>query len=145
MQKLLIASTVALTLALVFYSGAQAQNTPASAAAKTAGSASIDPHDLSGVWLRVSPFQTFSNVDNRQPGLGNGNCRNLVYQEAPLRPPARKRTRKASLATDRRAVPPAIGNDPMGTCDPLGIPRLLNAEYASGRILGDCTEQGQNV
>jgi hypothetical protein len=27
-----------------------------------------------------------------------------------------------------RAVPPALGNDPMGTCDPLGIPRLLNTE-----------------
>ncbi len=24
-----------------------------------------------------------------------------------------------------RAIPPALGNDPQGKCDPLGIPRML--------------------
>jgi len=126
MRKLLIASTVVLTLALVFYSGARAQSTQPSSAA-----APIDPHDLAGVWLRVSPFQTFSNVDNRQPGLGGR--RGLVYQEAPLTPAGHAAYEKSKPGYGPRAVPPAVGNDPMGTCDPLGIPRLLNAEYASGR------------
>ena len=126
MRKLLIASTGALTLALVFYSGARAQSTQPSSAA-----APIDPHDLSGVWLRVSPFQTFSNVDNRQPGLGGR--RGLVYQEAPLNSAGKAAYEKSKPGYGPRAVPPAVGNDPMGTCDPLGIPRLLNAEYASGR------------
>ena len=31
-----------------------------------------------------------------------------------------------------RAIPPALGNDPMGNCDPLGIPRLLMLENNPG-------------
>ena len=31
-----------------------------------------------------------------------------------------------------RAIPPALGNDPMGNCDPLGIPRLLLLENNPG-------------
>ena len=33
-----------------------------------------------------------------------------------------------------RAIPPALGNDPMGTCDPLGIPRLLVLENSPGNM-----------
>jgi hypothetical protein len=132
MRKPFITSIPALSLALTFYSAALAQNTQAPPAAKAVGNAAIDPHDLSGVWLRVSPFQTFSNVDNRQPGLGGGN-RGLVFQEAPLTPAGKTAYEKNKPGYGPRATPPAFGNDPMGTCDPLGIPRLLNTEYASGR------------
>ncbi len=81
----------------------------------------FDPHDLSGHWNRTSRFQTFSNV---WPGQGP----TQGTEEAPLTPAGKARFEKNKPGYGPRAVPPAIGNDPMGTCDPLGIPRLLNTE-----------------
>lgn len=134
MRKLYLTSILALSLVVTFYPLAKAQNNQPRAAAKAAADTStIDPHDLSGVWLRVSPFQTFGNVDNRQPGLNNENRRKLVFQEAPFTPAGRTAYEKNHPSYGPRAIPPALGNDPMGTCDPLGIPRMLNMEYASGR------------
>jgi hypothetical protein len=81
----------------------------------------FDPRDLSGHWNRVSRFQTFSNV---YPGQGPTEG----TEEAPLTEEGRRRFEANKPGYGPRAVPPAIGNDPMGTCDPLGIPRLLNTE-----------------
>jgi hypothetical protein len=81
----------------------------------------IDPHDLSGHWNRTSRFQTFSNV-NQGTGPAQGT------QEAPFTEEGRARYEANKPGYGPRAVPPALGNDPMGTCDPLGIPRLLNTE-----------------
>lgn len=134
MQRTLIVSLAAPFLALTLYSVTLAQNNPPPAAAKAGDKAAVDPHDLSGVWLRVSPFQTFGNVNNRQPGLGNAGRTALVFQEAPLTPAGKAAYEKNKPGYGPRATPPAFGNDPMGTCDPLGIPRLLNDEYASGRF-----------
>jgi hypothetical protein len=132
-RRLLTTSTIA--LALIFCSIAKAQNTQSPTNAKAADSSGIDPHNLAGVWLRASPFQTFSNVDNRQPGLPGRRGPARVYQEAPLTPAGRAAFEKNKPSYGPRAIPPALGNDPMGTCDPLGIPRLLNLEYGSGRFL----------
>jgi hypothetical protein len=99
-----------------------------SSAAKAQNGAAFDPHDISGVWYRVSPFQTFSNVDNRQPGMGGGG-RGLVFQEAPLTAAGKAAFDKNKPGYGPRAQP--LGNDPMSTCDPLGIPRMINAELAS--------------
>ena len=105
-----------------------------SAAAKSGSSAPFDPHDISGVWYRVAGF-SFSNVPNVQPGLprtiegGRGRGTNLV--EAPFTPAGKAAFDKNKPGYGPRASPPAFGNDPMGTCDPLGIPRQLNAEVGS--------------
>src|SRR5579883_3450345 len=94
------------------------------ASAQTAGSgaAPFDPHDISGVWYRVSPIQTFGNVPNIQPGLpqsiegGRGRGGNWV--EAPFTPAGKAAYDKNKPGYGPRASPPAFGNDPMGTCDP---------------------------
>ncbi|MBZ5633773.1 MAG: hypothetical protein LAO55_11680 [Acidobacteriia bacterium] len=84
----------------------------------------FDPHDLSGHWNRTSRFQTFSNVWSGQgPTQGT--------EEAPFTAAGKARFEKNKPGYGPRAVPPAVGNDPMGTCDPLGIPRLLNTEVIS--------------
>jgi hypothetical protein len=99
----------------------------------------FDPHDLSGHWNRTSRFQTFSNVFS-----GQGNAAGTA--EAPFTPAGKAKFDSNKPGYGPRAVPPAIGNDPMGTCDPLGIPRLLNTEVitphqtmeivqASGRMI----------
>ena len=73
---------VVLTAALTFSLAAPGQT---ATAGKAKNEATFDPHNLSGVWYRVSPFQTFSNVDNRQPGLGGGGrASRLTFQEAPF-------------------------------------------------------------
>jgi len=84
----------------------------------------FDPHDLSGHWNRTSRFQTFSNVFSGQ-GATQGTA------EAPLTAAGKVRYEANKPGYGPRASPPALGNDPMGTCDPLGIPRLLNTEVIS--------------
>src|SRR3954454_5341436 len=96
-----------LILALLFAAQAPAQK--------------FDPHDLSGHWNRTSRFQTFGNVYSGQ-GSKEGTA------EAPLTPSGKARFDANKPGYGPRASPPAFGNDPMGTCDPLGIPRLLNTE-----------------
>jgi len=103
----------------------------ATSAAKGKDGAAFDPHNLSGVWYRTSPFQTFSNVDNRQPGLGGNRPSRLTFQEAPLTAAGKAAFDKNKPGYGPRASPPAFGNDPMGTCDPLGVPRIINAELGS--------------
>jgi len=125
-----IVSRITFAAALTFSSIAAAQTAPAAAKAKE--NAPVDPHDLSGVWHRITAFQTFSNVNNRQPGLGVGKKGPApVFQEAPFTPAGKAAFDKNKPGYGPRASPPAFGNDPMGTCDPLGIPRLLNAELGS--------------
>jgi len=70
-----------------------------------------DKHDLSGVWY--------------------GRTSILMGNPVPEMTPAAKAvfdTNKPSSGP--RAVPPALGNDPMGRCDPLGYPRNM---YVNGR------------
>jgi hypothetical protein len=106
----------ALALAALMAGSLVAQNT-----------ADFDPHDLSGHWNRTSRFQTFSNVPSGtgQPAGGGGAV------EAPFTAAGKAKFEGNKPGYGPRAVPPALGNDPMGTCDPLGIPRLLNTEVIS--------------
>jgi hypothetical protein len=78
------------------------------------------PHDISGVWNRVSPIQSFGNVPE-----GNSKA-----EPAPFTAWGKTKYDSNKPGYGPRAVPPAFGNDPMGTCDPLGIPRLLTLEIA---------------
>jgi hypothetical protein len=83
----------------------------------------FDPRDLGGHWDRVSPIESFGNV----PGAtrdGGG------------------RTREAPFTAEGRALfaanLPGYGprrqmrrNDPLGRCEPMGLPRNLNAEIVA--------------
>src|SRR5438874_94181 len=65
----------------------------------------FDPHDLTGVWA------------------GSGE-----YLGTP--PPPMTVLGKAQFDANKpsygpRAIPPALGNDPTGRCDPLGFPRIF--------------------
>jgi hypothetical protein len=73
-----------------------------------AQSAPAPVHDLSGVWRWT------------------GRSVLTVSPDTPPFTPLGKQlfdANKPSYGT--RAIPPALGNDPQGKCDPLGIPRLL--------------------
>lgn len=133
MRKLLTGLIAVLSAALLFSSVTRAQSAQP---AKAKDGAAFDPHDLSGVWYRTSPIQTFSNVNNVQPGLAGGEGRGgpgrgMVFEEAPFTPAGKAAYDKNKPGYGPRASPPAFGNDPMGTCDPLGVPRILNAEVGS--------------
>ena len=69
-----------------------------------------DPRDLSGVWTRTSPLLTLSQTPPPFTPLG----KKLFDANKPSYGPG--------------AVPPAVGNDPMGNCDPLGLVRNLLLE-----------------
>jgi hypothetical protein len=135
MRSVLRGSILALAIAPVCLHTAFGQTARQPAAAKAKEMAAFDPHDISGVWYRVSPIQTFSNVNNVQPdlppNLAGARGRGTVFEEAPFTPAGKAALEKKKPGYGPRVVPPAFGNDPMGTCDPLGIPRNLNAEVGS--------------
>src|ERR1700741_1571595 len=69
-----------------------------------------DPRDLSGIWVRRGGFLALSE------------------KTPPFTPEGKKLFDANKPSYGPRAIPPALGNDPMGNCDPLGIPRLLVLE-----------------
>ena len=71
-----------------------------------------DPHDLNGVWKRTSRVLTMSN------------------QVPPMTPWAQAKFNATKPVYGPRAVPGGLGNDPMSTCDPLGMPRNLFLEVS---------------
>jgi hypothetical protein len=73
-----------------------------------------DPKDLQGIWVRRGGY------------LG------LSETPPPFTPEGKKRFDANKPSYGPRAIPPALGNDPMGNCDPLGIPRLLLLENNPG-------------
>lgn len=104
------------------------------------GAAPANPRDLSGKWLRTTPFQTYSNVKGganefqneitagRTPDLNRDT--GLKYAEPVF-------TAAGKAAFDRnipsyglRITAPKDGNDPQGNCDPWGVPRMLNGQVA---------------
>ena len=93
----------------VYYSpSSQGKRTKAAdAAAKAAPRpATFDKHDLSGVWYGRNP-RVFSP------------------KAPPFTPEGQARFNANKPSFGPRAVIPALGNDPMGRCDPLGYPRNL--------------------
>lgn len=99
-KALLAATAVAVCLAGVLARGDQS-GTP------TAAAGAFDPHDLSGFWLGQNRVLALSATPPPRTAWGE----------------ERFNSNKPSYGP--RAIPPALGNDPVGTCDPLGIPRLL--------------------
>ena len=83
------------------------RTTAANAAAKAAPRpATFDKHDLSGIWYGRNP-RVFSP------------------KAPPMTPAGQARFNANKPSFGPRQVVPALGNDPMGRCDPLGYPRNL--------------------
>jgi hypothetical protein len=104
MQNRLVVPAAVLVSLLSLSSAALAQDTGhPNQTAGAANAQTLDPHDLSGLWVREKLTTTVppmtaegkAKLDANKPGYGP------------------------------RSVPPALGNDPIGNCDPLGMPRLL--------------------
>ncbi len=74
----------------------------------------VAPRDLSGVWARVKGTANF------------GEAATMV-----LTPAGKKLFDANKPSFGPRAVPPVLGNDPLGKCDPLGLTRNLMTEIAA--------------
>jgi hypothetical protein len=74
----------------------------------------LKPHDLTGVWMRV---RGATNMTREADDL--------------LTPLGRKLFEANKPSFGPRAVPPVLGNDPLGKCDPLGLTRNLFTEIAA--------------
>jgi len=122
-----VPSTIAiatLTAVLMAAIAGQAQAPPGGrgvgAAAPPAPSVPHDPKDLSGLWTRQNRMLTLSATPPPLTPLGKRMFdANKPSYAAP-----------ATFPGGDRAVPPAIGNDPTGTCDPLGLVRNLLLEVS---------------
>jgi len=93
----------------------QAVRSPAARAAEAEARKNLpttyDKHDLTGVWYGRSSI--------------------LMGNPVPQMTPAGKAVFDSyKPSSGPRGVPPALGNDPMGRCDPLGYPRNM---YVNGR------------
>ncbi len=84
--------------------------------------------DLSGVWAGRGTSRVFNEE------LG-------VEQPAVFTPWGQAQFDSHKTSRGPRAVPPALGNDPIGVCDPMGIPRIILYDtptefvHAPGRVL----------
>lgn len=80
----------------------------------------FDPRDLSGHWERTTSIVSFGNVPSGAPRENPG------AQEAPFTPEGRRMydANKPGYGPRRSTR----RNDPLGRCEPLGLPRHLNAE-----------------
>jgi len=76
-------------------------------------SAVLAQSDLNGVWNRGGGLRTLSGTPPPMTPAGQA--------EYDANKPS------YNLASKPRAVPPALGNDPAGSCDPLGLVRSLFA------------------
>jgi hypothetical protein len=103
-----------LLAAAVLYAAQRGGGQRGQRAANAEPSPPHDPHDLSGIWVRRGGVLALSN------------------DPPPFTPEGKKRFDANKPSYGPRAIPPALGNDPMGNCDPLGIPRLLLLENNPG-------------
>jgi hypothetical protein len=111
------------TAAQVVYPGSAEQR-------KAAEGAKAPPyvaHDISGIWRAAGP----SLAPPKDPKIGDAHASVLMggVQPPPMTPWAQEifdsRKPSAAEAWQSRRVSPALGNDPLGHCDPLGYPRNL--------------------
>jgi hypothetical protein len=106
MSKLLANSLVALLFSVVIV-------------LTTLGQApTFDPHDLSGVWTKGDGFRSLA----------------LSAKPPAFTPLGQKLFDANKPSYGPRAVPPALGNDPTGNCDPLGLVRNIILEVGIYRM-----------
>src|SRR5262245_28923342 len=82
------------------------------AASQTPSSVPHDSHDLTGTWTRTNRVLTMSNETPPMTVWGQG------------------RVAAAKLVYGLRAVAGGLCNDPLRTCDPVGLPRNLFLEVS---------------
>ena len=83
---------------------------PQSQSAKSSAASAALAHDLSGTWLLTA----------------RGRVRSLSKQAPPMTPLGQEKFNASKPGFGPRAVPG--GNDPIGHCDPPGLPRTLMSE-----------------
>jgi hypothetical protein len=107
MQNRLVvpAAVLVSVLGLSFVGLAQDADHQHQPAAATSGQP-VDSHDLSGLWM----------------------LQKLTTKVPPMTAEGKAKFDANKPSYGPRAIPPALGNDPMGNCDPLGAPRLLTFE-----------------
>ena len=118
-----INSMVGLLAILLLSSVTAAGQTTQPSGAAVPKAAAFEPHDLSGYWSRMSRVQTFSNVNPGGPGVGVSTAEPAFTGEG-----------KARFDLNRPGFGPRATtnlNDPTGSCDPLGMPRILIAEVGA--------------
>ena len=114
--------------AQVYYPGSNAQEK----AAEGAKAPPYNPRDLSGIWRGGG---TGVPQDKSDPRVGDARPTPLMggAPPPPMTPWAQEifNSRKPSAAESwqSRRVAPALGNDPLGNCDPLGYPRNLGGTF----------------
>jgi hypothetical protein len=89
-----------------------------------------DPHDFSGIWRGQAKVEQL-----KDPRIGDARPTPLMGGAPP--PPMTAWGQKvfngnkpsATESWQSRRVPPALGNDPLGHCDPLGYPRNLGGTF----------------
>src|SRR5438067_2244795 len=80
--------------------------------ASAATAQTYDPHDLTGTWTRTNRILTMSN------------------ETPPMTAWGKAKFDAAKPVYGPRAVAGGLGNDPVMTCDPLGMPRNLFLEVS---------------
>ena len=99
---------------LIVFAGASAQD----------GSDDFDPRDLSGHWDRISPIESFGDVPGGTRDGSNAGDGEPRFTDAGR---ARFDANKPGYGPRRQME----RNDPMGRCEPLGLPRHLNTEIVA--------------
>ena len=109
-------------IAQVYFPPAAGGRSPeARAAAAASPQPAYVPHDLSGVWLRMAGNRAGGPINTMMGGAPAPPMTAWGQQQFNAHKPSQRE------AEASRRVPPALGNDPLGKCDPLGYPRNLGA------------------
>jgi len=112
--------------AQVFFPGGRS-DAQKKAAEESKAKLKYDPHDLSGIWRGAGQMVP----PPKDPKIGDARPTSLMGG-APAPPMTEWGKQKfdsykpsAAESWQSRRVAPALGNDPIGNCDPLGYPRSL--------------------
>ena len=121
MRNRLTSVIVALPALLVFL----LVTVPLNGQSPTTSNVPFDPHDLNGIWNRTGGDRGYNN--DVVPMTPSGEAKFGSYKPSYGRDlgSTDAGTHPEEHIGRRRAVPPALGNDPTGECNPSGVPRLL--------------------
>ncbi len=107
-----LAAILAFSPAALSYAGQRGAGQRGAGANAAAPSPPHDPKDLTGIWTKT--WRTLA----------------LSAEVPPMTPEGQAKFNANKPSYGPRAIPPALGNDPTGKCDPLGLVRNLLLEVA---------------